>query len=284
MARQWWQGGFTLTELRQLRGKSVAFIKDIWAGRVADPCTGRARAVASGTQAVRLTTLRLICDEAGKPGLVAKSNKAAGMPGRVRVNPENVAWRIDRDRANRVPGQNVGVVLRAQNQFGLRMREAWLLDGRKADRADWLFVERGTKGGKPRWVPIRTDAQRELLAEVKAANSRTPKGTLMPGASQKAAFDAYKAGMKAAGLKRGHGLRHDYAQRRHAELVREKAEAAESAPWVCPKLGGPWPVTGLNKPDRAIDNEVRLIISREMGHERVEAANPYLGGRKDASE
>ena len=240
--------------------------------------------MASGTQAVRLTTLRLICDEAGKPGLVAKSNKAAGMPDRVRVIPENVSWGIDKDRADRVPGENVGLVLRAQNQFGLRMREAWLLEVRKADRGDWLFVERGTKGGKPRWVPIRTAEQRALLDEIKAANGGTPKHTLIPGASQKEAFDAYKAGMKTAGLKRGHGLRHDYAQRRHAELVREKAEAAKIAPWVCPKLGGPWPVSGLNKRDRAIDNEVRLIVSREMGHERVEAANPYLGGRKDASE
>ena len=122
MARQLYAGGYRLTELRQLRGKSVDFVQDVWAGRRADPETGKIRVIGSGTQATRMTTLRAICRYAGKPGLVPKSNKAAGLPPRERTPVADIAWKLsDQDlgkvnNAERPAGFAAAAGIRAQEK------------------------------------------------------------------------------------------------------------------------------------------------------------------------
>ena len=111
MARQLYAGGYRLTELRQLRGKSVDFVQDVWAGRRADPETGKIRVIGSGTQATRMTTLRAICRYAGKPGLVPKSNKAAGLPPRERTPVADIAWKLS--------DQDLGKVNNAERPAGV---------------------------------------------------------------------------------------------------------------------------------------------------------------------
>jgi Phage integrase, N-terminal len=54
-----------------------------------------------------------------------------------------------------------------------------------------------------------------------------------------------------------HGLRHAYAQQRYLELTG----------WQSPAGGGPKSTT-LAREQRAFDNEARLMLSRELGHER----------------
>ncbi len=55
-----------------------------------------------------------------------------------------------------------------QAAFGLRREEAIKLTPSHADRGDRILVKASTaKGGRPREVPVRTEAQRRLLDEAR---------------------------------------------------------------------------------------------------------------------
>jgi len=72
----------------------------------------------------------------------------------------------------------------------------------------------------------------------------------------------YEGNTQRAGLHHMHGLRHAYAQNRYKELTG----------WQCPAAGGPV-AKDLTQEQRERDREVRLTISRELGHE-WEAVTP----------
>ena len=69
-----------------------------------------------------------------------------------------------------------------------------------------------------------------------------------------------------AGLSRMHGLRHAYAQRRYEELTG----------WPSPAAGGPASKT-LSHEQRSLEQNARLTISRELGHERISIVRIYVG-------
>jgi hypothetical protein len=63
-----------------------------------------------------------------------------------------------------------------------------------------------------------------------------------------------------------HGLRHTYAQNRYQELTG----------WEAPNRGGPLHQQ-LTSHQKALDQQARLQISRELGHEREQITAVYLG-------
>ena len=69
-----------------------------------------------------------------------------------------------------------------------------------------------------------------------------------------------------AGIHRVHGHRHAYAQARYRELTG----------WDAPAAGGP-SSRSLSPDQKVIDREVRLTISRELGHERQQITAVYVG-------
>ncbi len=69
-----------------------------------------------------------------------------------------------------------------------------------------------------------------------------------------------------AGLSRMHGLRHAYAQQRYEELTG----------WKSPAVGGP-SSKSLTLEKREQDHQARIIVSRELGHEREQITAVYLG-------
>ena len=64
-----------------------------------------------------------------------------------------------------------------------------------------------------------------------------------------------------------HGLRHAYAQSRYAELTG----------WPAPAAGGPT-VKALTPEQKAIDQQARLTISQELGHERPQVVGNLQRG------
>ncbi len=72
--------------------------------------------------------------------------------------------------------------------------------------------------------------------------------------------------MHAVGLGRSHGARHHYAQQRYEELTGRKA----------PALGGK-SRKALTPEERTSDDEIRLKISQELGHERIQIVAVYIG-------
>ena len=139
------------------------------------------------------------------------------------------------------------------------LRPAW------ADRGDVLHLKASwTKGGRERDIPIRTEAQRELLREAKQLAGA---GSLIPAEMpHREQLNRFKAQTAQAGIDRVHGLRHHYAQARYAELTGSKAPAA----------GGPTSKQ-LSPEQKLIDRQARLTISRELGHDREQITAIYLG-------
>ena len=108
------------------------------------------------------------------------------------------------------------------------------------------------------------DQQRELLNQV---HSVAGKDSLIPPDKpyvyQEQLYDTLT---HAAGLRKLHGLRHGYAQRRYKEL----------SGWDCPFQGGSRR-RDMTPEQRQIDDAVRLTVSRELGHNRISVTSVYLG-------
>ena len=162
--------------------------------------------------------------------------------------------------------------MKLQYFFGLRARESLMLKPHQSDLGTWLVLDRGTKGGKTRTVPILTAEQREVLDQAKKmANTRT--GLLgRYGHKYMPASNHYYYVMKKVGLTRkemgvtSHGLRHSYANNRYETLA-----------------GEPSPVRGGIKVDPEIDRAARSKLTRELGHERIQITPAYTGSVRHLS-
>jgi hypothetical protein len=155
--------------------------------------------------------------------------------------------------------------LRLQQAFGLRREEAIKFMPSVADKGDHLQLKPSwTKGGKARQIPIRTEEQRKL---VNLVHKLAGKGSLIPSSRNYVQqLRIYEGHTNRAGLSRLHGLRHAYAQARYRELTG----------WDAPAAGGPT-AKQLSTQQRSIDREARLMISKELGHEREQITAVYLG-------
>ena len=121
-----------------------------------------------------------------------------------------------------------------------------------------------TKGGKARVLPIRTENQRTLLDR---AHKVAGKGAVIPSSrNHKQQGRIYDGHALRAGLSKMHGLRHAYAQQRYEELTG----------WKSPIAGGP-SSKSLTHEQRETNRQARLILSRELGHERRQVVTVYLG-------
>jgi hypothetical protein len=200
-----------------------------------------------------------------RQNVVARSNDHYGIPNRQFVTDGSKARSVAATDLDKVRDSNVRMSLELQQAFGLRREEAIKFIPAYADRGDHLALKPSwTKGGKARTVPIRSDEQREVLDR---AHKLAGKGSLIPSnRNYRQQLRVYEGHTIRAGLSRLHGLRHAYAQRRYRELTG----------WNCPAAGGP-SSRSLTPDQRAMDQEARLVISRELGHERTGVLKIYIG-------
>lgn len=170
----------------------------------------------------------------------------------------------------------VAAIIMLARAAGMRLREAILADlprlKREALRLGEINIQDGCKGGRggafaPRWVPA-TD---KVLSAIEFASSASPPGSrnlLSPTESYveflRVTVNASRNTLKAHGLPRFHDLRAAYACSRYQELA-----------------GIPAPVCVSDDESsvlpRSCNREARQIVSRELGHERLEVTNAYLG-------
>lgn len=106
--------------------------------------------------------------------------------------------------------------------------------------------------------------QRAALQAVKALAG---KGSLIPAQLRyRNQLNRFRAQCDKAGIHGVHGLRHEYAQRRYAELTGRP----------CSACGGATSIQ-LDASQKLVDNAARLKISMEMGHGREQVTSIYLG-------
>jgi len=255
MATQFSELGYKKLHAHELKGRHVNALVQRW----------RVEGLAPGTLKNRLSVLRWWATKIGRPGVLPADNTVYGVPARQYVATLSTAQDLDRAKLAAIRDPYVRVSLELQRAFGMRREEALKVKPRQADHGDWLVLQGSwTKGGRPREVPIRTAAQRDVLARAKAL---TRTGSLIPPTRRYHQQQlVYEYETRRVGLTKMHGLRHAYAQERYQELTG----------WAAPAAGGPTSAQ-LTPAQRDRDLEARLVISAELGHGREGITTASLG-------
>ena len=255
LANQLHELGYKKLRAVELKGRHVNALVKTWQDQELSP----------GTMKNRMAALRWWAEKVGRRSVIARDNTFYGIAKRQFVAQESKAKTVNQAQLERVRDEHVRLSLELQREFGLRREEAMKFQPRYADRGEKLVLKPSwTKGGKAREIPIRTDAQREVLAR---AHKLAGRGSLIPpNRSYVQHLKIYERHTINAGLHKMHGLRHAYAQNRYEELTGRAAPAAGGAM-----------AKELSPAQRDQDREVRLIISRELGHEREQITTVYLG-------
>ena len=255
MANQLHALGYRGMTPRSLKPKHVEALVTHWSDQ----------GLSIGTLKNRMAVIRWWAHKVDKQNVVARSNAHYGIPDRRFVTNESKARTVTRSQLDKVRDEHVRMSLELQQAFGLRREEAIKFQPSFADRGDHLVLKASwTKGGRERTIPVRTEAQRDVLNR---ARRLAGLGSLIPSnRNYVQQLRVYEGNTLRAGLSQMHGLRHAYAQNRYEELTG----------WKAPASGGPKAKT-LTPEQRETDRETRLTISRELGHERVSITAAYCG-------
>lgn len=165
--------------------------------------------------------------------------------------------------------------------MGLRPKEAALINAHmtlsEAEKTGFVTIKLGTKGGKSRIVEIRNDLQIKALRQ--AAQAQDKDRSMIPSEMSWAQWERY--GLKvvrSCGEPGWYGGRHRFAIERYAEHVGVlppvalgMAHGHMHIKHISDELGITYQTA------KKIDQNARLLVSRELGHERVQASNAYLG-------
>ena len=197
--------------------------------------------------------------------MVARDNGVYGIGERQYVAQTSKAQDLDPRKLAKIKDPYLRLSLRLQAEFGLRREEAIKFRPSYAVRHDHIRLKASwTKGGRERSVPITRDSQRALLEEIQQFVGG---GALIPPhRNYVQQLRCYESQTKAADLRKLHGLRHAYAQRRYRELTG----------WPAPVGGGP-SRKALSPEQRAMDEAARATVTAELGHTRLAITNSYLG-------
>jgi integrase len=264
---------------RSLGNRHVQAVVDLW---IKDD-------LSSGTMQNYLSYLRAFADWIGKPGMVMEPGFYFDDSVRIQrtyVAVQDKTWAAHNINADEMIAlvseydPYAGVWLAVIAAFGLRCREAQMLQphlavisatntGIETPIAEWyLNATRGSKGGRPRFIPIDSQYKWDAIELAKRIAS-APNGHLghphYP--SLKAGTRRYRFVMERFGITKKvlgvtpHGLRHQYANNLYKTVTETPA-----------------PVCGGSGIDPVIDKQARLQVSAELGHARAQISSAYLGG------
>lgn len=251
--------GFNVNQLNahDIKGRHVNALLRAW----------RADGVTDATIKNRMSAIRWWAEKVNNPKAV-KSNAELGIGNRQYITNTNKSINFDQVDFSKLD-QHVAHSLRLQDAFGLRREESmkfqieYALNGRDIETATEINIKGSwAKGGRDRVIPITNELQRDTLRAVARLAGR---GSLIPAnKSYKAHLATFEAQTNSQGIGRTHGLRHGYAQRRYKEIMG----------FTCPAVGG---TRRLTDKERARDHYARLLISNELGHNRIEITSVYIG-------
>lgn len=181
---------------------------------------------------------------------VAKTNRAV-------INPD----------FSRISDPYVKVSLELQRVFGLRREEAMKIKPHEADKGNQLYLQASwCKGGRERFVPIRTEEQRYWMEEAKKRAGQPSNSLIPPAKTYVKHKHVYEKQVIRAGLRNMHGMRHAYAQALYKEITG----------WEPPINGGP-AYKKLTQEQKQLDKQARITISSHLGHDREQIVKNYCG-------
>lgn len=248
------------------------------------------RGLATATIHNRLSFLRTYAGWIGKAGLVLPPERYVGVDSihanRVRVATEDLSWSTQNvDIAAKIAEVAafdcwVGLQLELCHRFAMRAKEARHFRPHEAvvpraaanprdaepfpEVESFVRVTYGTKGGRPRDLPLTTDAQRDLLERCcrVVASGRYVGWPGLTSVRARRRFyyvlDKFGITKKQLGVV-AHGLRHQHINDAFAQ-----------------DAGGPSPVRGASEKAPG-DKLARGRAARVLGHNRAEVVSCYLG-------
>ncbi len=262
--------GFELKSPQSLGSRHVEALTQLWAEQN----------LSAGTLHTRLSYLNTFSGWIGKKGIVKRPREyfPPEKCRRTSVRKKDRSWEsmgIDPleviERARQID-ERVALYLSLQYHLGLRAKESLEFHPAKAlvDNGNTIEVFEGTKGGRPRRIPIELLQQREALAWARAVAAKSHRGRIRwPDCTFEQAQDRfYHIVEKRLGISleqcgvTPHGLRHSYAQRFYAR-----------------RTGLPTPVQGgaLGKIDYETHHRVSMEVSNALGHGRIGVVANYYG-------
>ena len=274
------EAGFADADPRRLNTRQVEAMVERWLQRD----------LSTATIHNYVCFLRTYCSWIGRPGMVRKVEDYVGAESphakRKQVATFDHSWsarQVDFEATLAQVARMdrwVGLQLELCQRFGMRPKEARhfrphkaVLSRERANPADvaafpehetFVRIEHGTKGGRPRDVPLANNAQRELLDRVTAV---VASGCFVgqPGLTADQSRRRFYYVLECCGITHAklgvvaHGLRHEHAN-----------DAFEA------DAGGPSPVRG-GAVDPPRDTQARERVARRLGHNRPRVARCYLG-------
>lgn len=254
--------GFKLSHIKGLKPKHIHVLVEHWKEQ------GKQTATIKNYMA-KLRKVAVLID---KPKLVKPDNAAYNIDKRSYVPKHNKA--IQHVDFSKCTDPMIQLSLEAQMLFGLRREESMKLVLSEAWQNNYLKIKPSwSKGGIGRKIKITNSAQLEWL---KKARYQVIDGkSLIPKErTYKQHLSHYQVQTKQMGLKKCHGLRHAYAQRRYHELTKMLDPRKKGL--LCPLEGGT-PSKKLKGLERHLDRKAREILSRELGHSRIAIIRIYCG-------
>lgn len=234
--------------------------------------------IAASTAQNRLSAVNRVLEIArGDRAVRLDPVRGAGLPQRSGIAVTDHAMSAA-DHANAVANvpPRLAAQLELQRQLGLRFEESCKCSARallaQAEARGYVRIEDGTKGGRPREVPITAESQ--LAALRQAAAIQGSDRSMIPADQRYAEYRerCYQQQI------RFHSERHAYAQSRYEALAGAAcpvaagvAHGAAHHAYLAAQLG--LPVTAA----RELDQQVRLQVAAELGHGRIDVTNAYLG-------
>lgn len=270
------QGGYNIRDIAHIHTKHIVCLVKLWEQR------GYSAAALQKYKSYLHTLLVWVDNQSLANHLDRIVREALTDPARIlriRVATEDKSWGscLDNPQATieaiTQTDDRVGMCLRLQSAFGLRVREAWLLDPAPAFEGINLSrrvlpVVRGTKGGRPREVPVQSEGQYELLRQAVAFTDPSTR-SLIPVTWSFQSWQAHFYRVcRQHGISRKdgvvtHGLRHGYANDRY------EAISGLERPLIAGRPKDPGA--------KAADATARDAVSQELGHRRREITSAYLG-------
>ncbi len=264
--------GYKIESIKNLKQKHLLevfhYLEDI----------GQLPATISG----KISSMRIFCVWLGKKGMVHKSTDYVRDPASVRrsmVAKEDLSWtgkgvdhlKILNDiRSLKHPlSEKVAVWLELCWAFGLRIQEAVeFMPIEYNMNGEVLEITKGTKGKRPRSVPIENDWQREILEKAILLMDKKTGSLIIRGLSavaniQRAYSILRKVGVTKAVLDvTAHGLRYDYSHQQHKSTTGVEA----------PIKGG-----DISSVPREEYRYKMIQLMEKLGHSRVCIGASYYG-------
>lgn len=251
---------FQLANLERLKTKHVEYLVKHW----------QTEGLANSTIKNRMAILRKVLRSNHHPA-DKLTNQSLGI-GKRRYHGDHskAIWDID---LSGIEDKHLYYAARLQQAFGLRREESMKIIPAKAmERHAIRIYPTWSKGNIERLIPITNDEQRELINEV--IDYVGKRGSLIPkGKTYRQHLQSYKAMCQQQGFKNLHGLRHAYAQRLYRTMTHHFTNGNG---WECSFNGGKRQKE-MSAFERQVDQQVRLLISAQLGHSREAITRIYLG-------